>query len=292
MVTARTGSRRTTVWQLVAVLALACGAPAERAAGPEPAPRPAQRRPELVRLTLLADAVRVAPGRPLTLAARLDIAPGWHIYWSNPGDSGLATEATFRAPDGFRVGPARFPGPARFDSPGDITSYGYQELAMLSTVVATPDALTGDRVQFSVQASWLACRDVCVPGRAEAVIELEAARAGEAPQPAHADLFARHAAALPRPLSALGAADPTWRRDERQVAVALVVPAARTLEYFPASDEDMGLTGQATVPAPAGARLELSYKPSVRPVRLGGVLAVTAGAGVRYYALDLEEPTR
>jgi thiol:disulfide interchange protein DsbD len=280
------------VWRVVAVLALGCGAPAEPASGPEPPPRPAQRRPERVRLTLLADAVRVAPGRQLTLAARFDIAPGWHIYWSNPGESGLATEATFHAPDGFGVGPARFPGPARFDSPGDITSYGYQELAMLSAVVAAPDALAADHVQFSVQASWLACRDVCVPGRAEAVIDLEAARAGEAPQPAHADLFARHAAALPRPLSDLGAAAPVWRRDERQIAVALVVPGARALEYFPPSGEDLGLSGQASVPAPAGARLELSYKPSVRPVRLGGVLAVTAGAGVRYYALALEEPTR
>lgn len=275
------------------LLALACGAPAEHA--PEataPAAQPRRRAQELVRLTLLADATRVAAGQEVTLAARFDIAPGWHIYWSNPGESGLATEAAFRAPAGFRIGPVRFPGPSRFDSPGDITSYGYQELAVLSAVAAAPDRLAGSRVQFSVQASWLACRDVCVPGRADAVIELEVARAGDAPQPAHADLFARHAAALPGPLSALGSVAPIWRRDERQVSVALVVPGARALEYFPPSGEDMGLSGQASVPAPAGMRLELSYKPSIRPVRLGGVLAVTGGAGVRYYALDLEEPTR
>lgn len=274
------------------LLALACGAPAEHA--PEataPAAQPRRRAQELVRLTLLADATRVAAGQEVTLAARFDIAPGWHIYWSNPGESGLATEAAFRAPAGFRIGPVRFPGPSRFDSPGDITSYGYQELAVLSAVAAAPDRLAGSRVQFSVQASWLACREVCVPGRGEALMELEVARPAEPSQPAHPELFARHAAALPRPLSELGAT-PAWRRDERQVALAIEVAGARRLEYFPPSGEDMGLVGQASVPARAGMRLELSYKPSVRPVKAGGVLAVAGSGGVRYYAVDLEEPIR
>lgn len=275
------------------LVALACGAPAREAPEPEAPPARVERRSDqLVRLTLLADVDRVAPGQEVTLAARFDIAPGWHIYWSNPGESGLATEAVFRAPDGFRVGPVRFPGPSRFDAPGDITSYGYQELAMLSAVAAAPDRLAGDRVQFFVQASWLACRDVCVPGRGEALMELDAARPGEPSRPAHADLFARHAAALPRPYAQLGAGAPAWRRDQRQVAVALEVPGARRLEYFPPAGEDMGLIGQASVPARAGMRLELSYKPAVRPVMIAGVLAVAGNAGLRYYAVDLEEPIR
>lgn len=278
-----------------ALAAAACGSGAERAtspAPPRPAPRKQPRGDELVRLTLLADVSRVAPGQEVTLGARLDIAAGWHVYWINPGESGLATEADFKAPSGFRVGAVRFPGPARFESPGDITSYGYEELAMVSAVVAAPDALAGPTVQFSVEASWLACRDICVPGRAVAQIDLDAARAGEPSQPAHAELFSRHEAALPRPFAELGAAAPTWRRDPQQVSIAIDVRGAERLEYFPASGEDLGLTGQASVPAGGGWRVELSYKPTVRPVRLAGVLAVTRDGGVRYYAMDLEEPSR
>jgi len=276
---------------LALVPALACGAPAARKAA-EPPPAAEPRRSDLVRLTLLADVDRVAPGQEVTLAARFDVAPGWHIYWSNPGESGLATEALFRAPEGFQVGTVRFPGPSRFDAPGDITSYGYEQLAMLSVVAAAPDRLERERVQFFVQASWLACRDVCVPGRGEALMELDVARAGEPSRPAHPELFARHKESLPRPLAEAAARAPIWRRDERQVAVALEVPGARRLEYFPPGGEDMGLTGQASVPAGDGMRLELSYKPAVRPVKVAGVLAVTATAGVRYYAVDLEEPIR
>jgi thiol:disulfide interchange protein DsbD len=280
-----------------ALAAAACGSAADRAASPSPsppppAPRKQPRGDELVRLTLLADVTRVAPGQEVTLGARLDIQPGWHVYWVNPGESGLATEAAFTAPSGFRVGAARFPGPARFESPGDITSYGYEELAMVSAVVAAPDSLAGPTVQFSVQASWLACRDICVPGRAVAQIDLDAVRPGEPSQPAHAELFSRHRDALPRPLAELGAAAPTWRRDQQQVSIAIDVRGAERLEYFPASGEDLGLTGQASVPAPGGWRVELSYKPTVRPVRLKGVLAVTRAGGVRYYAMDLEEPSR
>lgn len=276
---------------MAALVVSACGSAGEPAASPG-SPRPARREPARVRLTLLADLTRVAPGREVTLGARFDIEPGWHIYWANPGESGLATEAAFAAPAGFRIGPVRFPGPARFESPGDITSYGYQELAMLTAVVAAPDPIDGGRVRFSVQASWLACRDVCIPGRGEARIELDAARPGEPAVPAHAELFARHADALPRPMAELGAAAPTWRRDAGQLTVALEVAGAERLEYFPASGEDLHLTGQASVPAGSRMRLALFYKPSSRPVHAGGVLAVTRAGTVRYYAVDLEEPSR
>ena len=278
---------------VAALVCLACGSAAEPSVEePRPAPsaRPAS---EHVRLTLLADLTRVAAGQKVTLGARFDVEPGWHIYWSNPGESGLATEAEFTAPAGFEVGRARFPGPERFESPGDITSYGYQELAMLSAVVEAPRSLVDtDRVQFSVQASWLACRDVCIPGRGRAQIELEVARGGEAPRPAHAELFARHADLLPRPMAELGAGAPTWRRDQKQVALALEVPGAERLEYFPVSGEDLQLTGQASVPARGGMRLELAYKPSSRPVRAAGVLAVTKAGALGYYAFNLEEPSR
>jgi DsbC/DsbD-like thiol-disulfide interchange protein len=287
---------------VVAIVCAGCGAAAEPAPSPAPAgraettvekaPKAKQPRPdELVRLTLLADLARVVPGRELTLGARFDVEPGWHIYWLNPGQSGLPTEADFRAPPGFKIGAVRFPGPARFESPGPITSYGYEGLAMLSAVVAAPTSLAGPTVQFSVQASWLACSDVCVPGRGVAEIVLDAARPGEAPAAAHAPLFARHRDALPRPFAELGAAAPAWKRDQRQVLLALAVPDAERLEYFPASGEDLALVSQASVPAGAGQRLELTYKPQSRAVKSAGVLAVTTARGVRYYAVDLEEPS-
>lgn len=53
------------------------------------------------------------------LAARVDVPPAWHVYWENPGDSGLPTRATIDAP-GWRLGEARYPGPERISAPGGL----------------------------------------------------------------------------------------------------------------------------------------------------------------------------
>ena len=38
--------------------------------------------------TLVTDRDGWAPGRALGVGLRLRLAPGWHTYWSNPGDAG------------------------------------------------------------------------------------------------------------------------------------------------------------------------------------------------------------
>jgi DsbC/DsbD-like thiol-disulfide interchange protein len=85
------------------------------------------------------------------------IADGWHIYWENPGQSGLATSATLTGVDAR--GPI-FPGPERFMLPGGIVNNGYEHDATLLFRVRD-----GDQVHVSTR--WLVCRDECIPGSAE-----------------------------------------------------------------------------------------------------------------------------
>jgi thiol:disulfide interchange protein DsbD len=44
-----------------------------------------------VQAQLVADHTAIAPGGTIHLALVQTIAPGWHTYWRNPGDSGEAT---------------------------------------------------------------------------------------------------------------------------------------------------------------------------------------------------------
>jgi DsbC/DsbD-like thiol-disulfide interchange protein len=85
------------------------------------------------------------------------IAEGWHIYWENPGQSGLATAATLTGVDAR--GPV-FPGPKRFVLPGGIVNNGYEHDATLLFRVRD-----GESVHASTR--WLVCHDECVPGSAE-----------------------------------------------------------------------------------------------------------------------------
>src|SRR5687768_8264465 len=85
---------------------------ARPAAGAEPA------GPQIVKAELLADTSAVKPGSTFRVGVRLTLEPGWHVYWINPGDSGVATKVKIDAPEGFKVGDVCYPVPTKFDQPG------------------------------------------------------------------------------------------------------------------------------------------------------------------------------
>jgi DsbC/DsbD-like thiol-disulfide interchange protein len=267
---------------------------AQAAAGPGEAPG-ARRQPapaDLVKLELVADVTHVTAGKKITLAARFQIAPGWHIYWENPGEAGLATEVAFSAPGGYRIGAVRYPGPQRFQTPGETAaSFGYSGDAVLSAPVEVPGRKADEPARFAVEASWLACRDVCIRGQGRASLDLPLASRAQPSRAANAELFGRHREALPRKFSELRAAH-RWERDQREARLLVTVGRADKVEYFPPTGEDLQLVSQSAAAA-EGAKpsteLRLVYKPGFKPARARGVLAVTKGPERRYYALNLEE---
>ena len=152
---------------------------------------------EAVEARLLADVEQVAPGEPFTVGVLFRVQPGWHIYWKNPGDAGLATEVRLELPEGFGVGPLQWPTPHVFEQAGDIRGYGYADELLLFAVVRPPKRLQpGESVRVRATASWLSCEKVCVPG--DATLELRIPVHGDA-RPAHGDLFQTWRERLPRP---------------------------------------------------------------------------------------------
>ena len=102
------------------------------------------------------------------LGVRWRLAPGWHVYWLNPGDSGMATVVDASS-ETVTLGEPRFPGPERFESPGGITSYGYgDELVVL--VPAEGEGLV------ELDLAWLVCKDVCHYQEARMVVSTEPTR--------------------------------------------------------------------------------------------------------------------
>ena len=123
--------------------------------------------PEPVQVELFADSVSLEPGGVVHVGVRLTIEAGWHVYWSNPGDAGLATSLELELPAGFEAGPVLWPIPSRFTQPGGIVGYGYAEEVTLARRVLVPQELpSGGSASFRAVASWLACRERCVLGEA------------------------------------------------------------------------------------------------------------------------------
>src|SRR5262245_50194287 len=92
------------------------------------------KEPAHVTAALVADVETLAPGRPFRLGVRLIHAPGWHTYWKEPGDSGMATRIDWALPPGFAAGPLEWPAPARHEESGLVTNVYFGETTLSARV--------------------------------------------------------------------------------------------------------------------------------------------------------------
>ncbi|HVM31829.1 MAG TPA: protein-disulfide reductase DsbD domain-containing protein [bacterium] len=154
-------------------------------------------QPHIV-LELVSQTSTLRPGQAVTLGFHYQIEPGWHLYWQNPGDSGLAPSFTFTLPEGYSAGPVLWPRPQRLASPG-LVDYGYRNDALFMVPIQVPaNAHPGELVTFSAMARWLVCDEICIPGRA--ALELKLVVKKKVPGPSkNAKLFTLAAQALPKP---------------------------------------------------------------------------------------------
>ena len=81
---------------------------------------------ELARMSLLPERVGIPVGGSAWVLVRLAIEPKWHVYWRNPGDSGVPVELKWTLPAGISAGEIRWPRPEGFRTPYEIT-YGYAD---------------------------------------------------------------------------------------------------------------------------------------------------------------------
>jgi DsbC/DsbD-like thiol-disulfide interchange protein/cytochrome c biogenesis protein CcdA len=142
--------------------------------------------------TLITDTDAIASGTPFRAALRLRLAPGWHTYWKNPGDAGVAPQLALAVNPPGMVGDIAWPAPAR-QPEGPVMTYGYSgEVVLPVTVVAA----TNDRLKLKAQAQWLVCSNICVPE--EGTFKLSLPIGTPAPS-AEAALFAAADSRAPRP---------------------------------------------------------------------------------------------
>lgn len=121
----------------------------------------------MVTASVAADRQAIAPGDTFHLLVTLKMADGVHVYWRNPGATGLPTKIEWTGPAGFKFGRTQFPAPeAHYDEALKETSYIHSGTARFLTPVKVPANIKpGETATFRVKASWLSCRKgACVPG--------------------------------------------------------------------------------------------------------------------------------
>jgi thiol:disulfide interchange protein DsbD len=121
----------------------------------------------LVQTRLISAYSTVTPGQEFKIGLEQQITPKWHTYWKNPGDSGQPIALEWNElPDGVTVSDLQWPTPTAFEF-GQLVNYGYENNVVLPMVVTVDDDVNiGGSMTLSGEASWLTCKDICIPENA------------------------------------------------------------------------------------------------------------------------------
>jgi thiol:disulfide interchange protein len=129
---------------------------------------------------LIANRSAVEPGKNFRLGVELNMQPGWHTYYKNPGDAGMATSIDWQLPPGFSASPLKWQRPHRYEDAGIVT-FGYADKTLIAADISVPHSQNlGANLKFGAKVKWLSCRDLCVPGKQELTLVLPVVAPGKA----------------------------------------------------------------------------------------------------------------
>ena len=116
---------------------------------------------------LVSEQYAAVPGGTFWVGLDLRLDEGWHVYWQNPGDSGLSLKIKWDLTSGIRAGDIHWPYPQRLNV-GPLTNFGYEhEVFLLVPVSVDENFKPSQDINLHVRVDWLACKDMCMPGRVE-----------------------------------------------------------------------------------------------------------------------------
>lgn len=232
----------------------------------------------------LTPATPAIAGQPFTMIVRMQIEKDWHVYWENPGDSGVPTVVEWKLPDGWKAGPLQFPTPTKYVSTAGV-AYGHAGEVLFLTEI-TPAATASGPAEIGAVVDWLACKEACIPGSAEVSTHLTVGPSGFL-HPQARQLYTKARAGMPfgDPLLAEASGN------DQGVDLTVRLPDVKEAYFFAsAPDTAAPKPEMAITPIEDGFRMVIPKSPYAKepPKRLIGVLAVTLADGkTKSYRLDI-----
>ena len=268
---------------LMIVLALAA------AAWAEPAQNGTLSAPH-VKVSLLVPPAEIYPGQNFTAGLEFQMEPGWHVYWTNAGDSGEPPAVDWKLPHGMTAGAMQFPAPKRLPL-GPLMDFGYdgQVVFPIPMEVAKDFRPEGKQAQIAAHVTWLICREVCIPGKGNVAL-IRTAISSKPPSPqvdtAAEALIAQYEAKLPKPLPAGASAKflPTAQGFVLNVDTGSKVNGA---EFFPLDETVItNAAPQPATPTTQGVQLSLKKDDNLQtpPATLNGVVELADGSAYIIHA--------
>jgi len=126
-----------------------------------------------VEVELVSEKSAISAGESFWVALRFKLEDEWHIYWKNPGDSGLPPSVQWKTPGKVSIDDISWPLPERIPF-AHLVNYGYEEQVFLPALVHVSEDFSGSSIRIQAEADWLVCKEDCIPGEAVLALELAA----------------------------------------------------------------------------------------------------------------------
>jgi len=221
------------------------------------------------------------PGGPNTAGLYFKLESGWHVYWQNAGDSGEPPRINWTLPQGITAGPLQFPAPKRLPL-GPLMDFGYEDEVLFPFSFDVPKSAAPGPAALDAKVSWLVCREVCIPGKAELGMRVMlAAGAPASPMTSSVDgeIFKRGIATLPAPLPSTATA--AFQATPTGFRLGVTTGQRETEAVFFPSDQSIidNPSQQKLTPTKDGLILELKKDANLQanPPQLKGIIELSGG---------------
>lgn len=149
--------------------------------------------------TLIPEVSSVAPGKPFTVALKLDHPDGWHSYYLNSGGVELPPSITWKLPEGATAGQIQWPTP-QVKEGFSGKSFIYSGSPVFLVEITPPAAIAaGSTFTFSAEAEWQICDKACINEEASFSLNLPVA-ADPIIDPTPSSLFESARQSIPKTL--------------------------------------------------------------------------------------------
>jgi thiol:disulfide interchange protein len=239
------------------------------------------------RVELVSEFEATAPGATQWIGIHFKPEEGWHVYWKNPGDSGLPPRVEFSSnPEDSTFGKLEFPTPDRIPY-GPLVNYGYHGEVLYPAKWTAPSGLSsGESITITANLKWLICKEECVPGKANLSLTLPVGPADvlKSSSGTHTPHFKEAVSSLTQ--EAPGKIRLVLSPDGSQVEIAFHGPEVKKMSkaalasvfFFPEGEYGIGAeAAQVATATPDGIKLVIPRKEKKPVGEIRGVLKIAEG---------------
>jgi thiol:disulfide interchange protein/DsbC/DsbD-like thiol-disulfide interchange protein len=253
-------------------------------------PAPGAVRAQHLSVELIPLTGTIQPGTGTDVGLHFVLDKGWHVYWTNAGDSGEPPKIDWKLPAGITASPMQFPAPQRLPL-GPLMDFGYEdEVLFPMTLQAGGEVKAPATVQLQAHVNWLVCREVCIPGKADLALPLAITTQPGKPGAAALALFTRFRERLPRALP------PGYRAvfapNAKGFTLAILNPpdgqVGSSMEFFPLDQAQIdNPSPQVVKPIAHGLEVSLNKDQNLQGTlaKLNGVIVLPDGNAYEVHAI-------